>query len=363
MENNNNNFEKTIPKPMWFYKKQEKWINYEPQFSDEIEKFYWAHKTLNASPIMLVDGKCFDFYKSLEVSQGPDQKPILRGTWLFKSEYNTMIPYTPDISKKLEEEFINGTFKNVSVSTNPRRDVISHYDGTFRQYRRTRHGDPAGREVYRGWNNISCRIIPDYPVPLHLQIFGVELNILMKHPTNVGSTTPLIFHSCINFLKENGIIEGIFRISGNQLLIDDYKNRWNAGSIVHFDNLDPPDIAGLLKAFVRQIPDLLIVKGFSPDWEKLAPTQVSLSYTDIEKFKTELISLLKKLPLINQNMLKELFNLLGTISKSSRTKMSAENLATCWTPNLFPIEVISLQGGCPAFRVVMMMIEHSDIWM
>jgi len=178
---------------------------------------------------------------------------------------------------------------------------------------------------------------------------------------NEGRTTPLIFNSSINFLKEKGIIEGIFRISGNQQVIDDLKNRWNAGNIVTFENDDVPDVAGLLKAFVRQIPDQLIVKGFYPEWEKLASIQ-SLSSTEIINFKIELTKLLKKLPPINRLMLKELFSLLGIISKSPGTKMTAENLATCWTPNLFPIEVISLVGGSPAYRVVILMIEHNDIF-
>jgi len=59
-------------------------------------------------------------------------------------------------------------------------------------------------------------------------------------------------------------------------------------------------------------------------------------------------------------MLKELFHLLYVISQHKETKMNAENLATCWTPNLFTIDVINLAGASPGFRVLVMMIDHSE---
>jgi len=183
----------------------------------------------------------------------------------------------------------------------------------------------------------------------------------MKHPTNLNRDTPLVFHSCISYLLENGVTtEGIFRIPGNQQEIDEMKHKWNTGyPIANYKNYDVPDIAGLLKAFVRQLPDVLFSRELIHEWEKLAGPKI-LKDSDIINFKIELSNLLQKLPRVNQFILKELFHLLYVISQHKETKMNAENLATCWTPNLFTIDVINLAGASPGFRVIVMMIDHSE---
>jgi len=131
--------------------------------------------------------------------------------------------------------------------------------------------------VTRGWNSCIITLVPDYPVPTHLQTFGAPLELLMKHPLNRNRNTPLVFQTCISYLLGQGVtVEGIFRIPGNSQVIEEIKSKWNAGFIVDYKNYDVPDIAGLLKAFVRQLPDPICVKEFFSIVGKTSPIQIRI---------------------------------------------------------------------------------------
>lgn len=114
----------------------------------------------------------------------------------------------------------------------------------------------------------------------------------------------------------------------------------------------------MIKAFVRQLPEPIVGKDLQHEWEKLG---TAILKDPILMHNNDLTSLLKRLPKVNRLMLKELFHLLHLISMNRQsTRMDAENLATCWTPNLFPIDIINLVRPSPAFRVIIMMIDYSD---
>ena len=50
-------------------------------------------------------------------------------------------------------------------------------------------------------------------------------------------------------------VEGIFRLSGSAVLIQEYKQKFDAGEDVSFENEnDPHAVAGLFKLYFRELP-------------------------------------------------------------------------------------------------------------
>jgi len=52
----------------------------------------------------------------------------------------------------LENEFQSGNFSKVTVCEKPPRWVMAFADGTYKQFRQTKGGNPNGRPVQRGFN-------------------------------------------------------------------------------------------------------------------------------------------------------------------------------------------------------------------
>jgi len=95
-------------------------------------------------------------------------------------------------------------------------------------------------------------------------IFGVDLDELCERENAV---IPYFVLDSINFLKETGSIDivGLFRISGNGNVVNEVKQFIDIGDRVDFSTFDfngPHVVTGLLKMFLRQLPDPLITHRF-----------------------------------------------------------------------------------------------------
>lgn len=91
-------------------------------------------------------------------------------------------------------------------------------------------------------------------------VFGNFLSIICERE---GKPVPRIISSAIEYLEAHLLTVGIFRISGSQADMQDLKQKFNSGSITGFSNYphnenDVHTIAGLLKAFIRELKDPLI---------------------------------------------------------------------------------------------------------
>jgi len=163
------------------------------------------------------------------------------------------------------------------------------------------------------------------------EIFGVSLEEVMKHPMNMYSPIPLIVLNCMKYLLKNGtLIEGIFRLSGRQQRIEELKDAYDRGEVVDFSS--EPDInviAGLLKLYFRKLPDPLCCYSLYREWI----LSFDSSNMDLTTHKIKVI--LKKLPRTNYLTLNSLMGLLSLLKDASEvTKMTANNLAICWAPNI-----------------------------
>lgn len=158
-------------------------------------------------------------------------------------------------------------------------------------------------------------------------LFGKELQIV----TAGTIETPAPILSLIMYLRSNALDEeGLFRTSANANQINDLKERLDRGLDVQWSNFDIPTLAGLLKAYVRELPEPLIPPStylHLSDLSKMAGQVAICQY--IEQF------FLKPIDAQNMVLLKEIIALLrDTLEHSARNRLSLKSLTTVWTPNL-----------------------------
>jgi len=180
---------------------------------------------------------------------------------------------------------------------------------------------------------MKCYVYPGYHTPSHSQVFGVDLDILMRHPMNKGERVPLIFKKCKELIvKEGPSTEGIFRVPGSKVRKEELKKTWNRGVTINsLDEYQVTDICDLLREFVRCLPQPLC-----PDaaFKTLRDHIVARSPPSLQS--NIIASALKSLTPNNRNLIIDLILLLRDLAKyQSTTRMNEENLSLVWSPNLF----------------------------
>jgi len=193
--------------------------------------------------------------------------------------------------------------------------------------------NPEGRNVYRGFKNMKCYLYPGYPTCPISQVFGVELDTLMRHPINKSLNVPLIFKRCIEMIaKEGPTTEGIFRVPGSKVTKDELKRSWNRGvTTISSEAFDVQDISDLLREFIRSIPQRVC-----PDSAfKILRDSDVLRCSSILQSKL-IASALKSLSPYHRYLIVDLIHFLRELAKHHvTTKMNEENLSLVWSPNLF----------------------------
>jgi hypothetical protein len=160
-------------------------------------------------------------------------------------------------------------------------------------------------------------------------------------PTQV----PLILSRSIKFLEEHGLhTVGLFRVPGSQKRIRQLRYEFDSGRDVCFsDDLNPTDVAGLLKAFLRDLPEPLLTK------ELYSPFIATRRIEDTKMRLFALNLLCALLPPANRDTLAELLQFLQMVSAHANcmcasddvtseegcgNKMDDRNLATVIGPNI-----------------------------
>eukprot|EP00039_Didymoeca_costata_P002475 m.60449 g.60449 ORF g.60449 m.60449 type:complete len:908 (+) comp11322_c0_seq1:103-2826(+) len=181
---------------------------------------------------------------------------------------------------------------------------------------------------------------------LELELRGLTLNHWFGQSLAVvseasGNEVPMVVKSCIQALRSTELTEeGIFRVPGEsgeiQKLIYQFECAMDPlKSATNKQNRDNVHcIASCLKQYFRDLPEPLLATELYDDWMKVGSNDIS----DPQSRKTAINlcqSALQKLPHINRQVLSLLLPfLLEVSSKSQVNKMSVENLATVFGPNL-----------------------------
>jgi len=163
-------------------------------------------------------------------------------------------------------------------------------------------------------------------------IFGAPLKAGCKEGQNI----PDIVEQAIKYIDERALeVEGIFRLSGSQILIEQYRDKFNQGvDVVLAHENDPHTVAGLLKLYFREMPEPILTYDL---YDSFLAAQAE---KDTEKQRFALRTLIRQLPSINQAVLTYLMKFLIRVERYADVNMMAiHNLATVFAPNLLAPKV------------------------
>ncbi|XP_069485895.1 SLIT-ROBO Rho GTPase-activating protein 1 isoform X2 [Ambystoma mexicanum] len=176
-----------------------------------------------------------------------------------------------------------------------------------------------------------------------------------------GQIIPRIVESCIRFINLYGLQhQGIFRVSGSQVEVNDIKNSFERGEDPLTDdqnNHDMNSVAGVLKLYFRGLENPLFPKERFND---------IISCIRIENLHERALHIRKILLTIPRSVLivmRYLFAFLNHLSQySDENMMDPYNLAICFGPTLMPVPDIQDQVSCQAHvnEIVKTIIIHNE---
>ncbi|GFO23335.1 protein fam13b-like isoform x2 [Plakobranchus ocellatus] len=155
---------------------------------------------------------------------------------------------------------------------------------------------------------------------------------------------------------------GLFRVSGSVRVVERLRMQFELTGDVDLEGEnDVAATAGLLRVFLRDLPDTLVP-------EKLTPRFFNIVQGDLERDETlvELKKALDLLPEENYNVLKYIASLLVVVADNeAENKMTAYSLAILFGPNVFRYELTSGMGGLrdmdSSKEVMQLFISHYSI--
>ncbi|GAB0090061.1 SLIT-ROBO Rho GTPase-activating protein 1 [Sergentomyia squamirostris] len=164
------------------------------------------------------------------------------------------------------------------------------------------------------------------------KLFGGSLEEYLE-ATN--EEIPLIMRSCIRVINLYGLHhQGIFRVSGSQVEISNFRENFERGEDPLADTTDASDInsvCGVLKLFLRELREPLFPIIYFDHFVSLAQLDSKQDMvTGIHKF-------LQSIPRSVVIVIRYLFAFLNHLSEySDENMMDAYNLAICFGPTLMP---------------------------
>ncbi|XP_037539367.1 SLIT-ROBO Rho GTPase-activating protein 1 [Nematolebias whitei] len=176
-----------------------------------------------------------------------------------------------------------------------------------------------------------------------------------------GQAIPRVVESCIRYINLYGLQhQGIFRVSGSQLEVNDIKNSFERGNDPLADdenNHDINSVAGVLKLYFRGLENPLFPK------ERFSEL---LSCIRIENLYERALYIRKILLTIPRSVLivmRYLFAFLNHLSQySDENMMDPYNLAICFGPTLMPTPDTQDQVSCQAHvnEIIKTIIIHHE---
>lgn len=173
---------------------------------------------------------------------------------------------------------------------------------------------------------------------LHVgQVFGASLAEAVRYhpPKDVVVPLPSVVYRCIQYLEANNAIqeEGIFRLSGSNIVIKQIRERFNNESDINLitdgQYYDIHAVASLLKLYLRELPTTILTRDLHLSF--LSTTEMS---DRDEKIKA-MSELASKLPQANATLLKYLISfLIRIINNADVNKMTVRNVGIVFSPTL-----------------------------
>uniref|UniRef100_A0A8C4GEZ0 Rho GTPase activating protein 22 n=1 Tax=Dicentrarchus labrax TaxID=13489 RepID=A0A8C4GEZ0_DICLA len=204
--------------------------------------------------------------------------------------------------------------------------------------------------------------------PLGGGVFGQHLEETMLYEAQCGPQrlVPVLVEQCVCFIREHGLKEeGLFRAPGQTNHVRELQDAFDRGEKPVFDSTtDIHTVASLLKLYIRELPEPII--PFSKYTQFLSCAQ--LLTKDKAMGILELGKQVKSLPQVNYNLLKYICKFLDEVqSHSNENKMSVQNLATVFGPNILRPRVedpVTMMEGSSQVQHLMTVLisEHARLY-
>uniref|UniRef100_A0A3Q4H4J1 SLIT-ROBO Rho GTPase-activating protein 1 n=1 Tax=Neolamprologus brichardi TaxID=32507 RepID=A0A3Q4H4J1_NEOBR len=172
---------------------------------------------------------------------------------------------------------------------------------------------------------------------------------------------PLLVESCIRYINLHGLQhQGIFRVSGSQVEVNDIKNSFERGNDPLIDeesNHDINSVAGVLKLYFRGLENPLFPKDRFNDL--ISCVRIENLYERAQCIRKILLGV----PRATLVVMRYLFAFLNHLSQyNDENMMDAGNLAIVFGPTLLPTPETLDQVACQAHvnEVIKTVILHHD---
>ncbi|XP_058243513.1 SLIT-ROBO Rho GTPase-activating protein 1 isoform X2 [Hemibagrus wyckioides] len=176
-----------------------------------------------------------------------------------------------------------------------------------------------------------------------------------------GQVIPRVVESCIRFINLYGLQhQGIFRVSGSQVEVNDIKNSFERGNDPLTDDEDNHDInsvAGVLKLYFRGLENPLFPK------ERFNDLISCIRIDNLYERALYIRKILLTFPRSVLIVMRYLFAFLNHLSQySDENMMDPYNLAICFGPTLMPTPDTQDQVSCQAHvnEVIKTIIIHHE---
>uniref|UniRef100_A0AAQ4PQC3 SLIT-ROBO Rho GTPase-activating protein 1 n=1 Tax=Gasterosteus aculeatus aculeatus TaxID=481459 RepID=A0AAQ4PQC3_GASAC len=190
----------------------------------------------------------------------------------------------------------------------------------------------------------------------NVRLFNGNLESFIK---DSGQAIPRVVESCIRFINLYGLQhQGIFRVSGSQLEVNDIKNSFERGNDPLTDdenNHDINSVAGVLKLYFRGLENPLFPKERFND--------LLSSIKNLYERALYIRKILLTTPRSVLVVMRYLFAFLNHLSQySDENMMDPYNLAICYGPTLMPTPDSLDQVSCQAHvnEIVKTIIIHHE---
>ncbi|XP_043857763.1 SLIT-ROBO Rho GTPase-activating protein 2 isoform X1 [Dromiciops gliroides] len=175
---------------------------------------------------------------------------------------------------------------------------------------------------------------------------------------------PLVVESCIRFISRHGLQhEGIFRVSGSQVEVNDIKNAFERGEdplAGDQNDHDMDSIAGVLKLYFRGLEHPLFPKDIFHDLISC------VSMDNLQERALHIRKVLLVLPQTTLVVMRYLFAFLSHLSQfSEENMMDPYNLAICFGPTLMSVPEGHDQVSCQAHvneLIKTIIMQHENIF-
>ncbi|KAI6382750.1 hypothetical protein MCOR25_000559 [Pyricularia grisea] len=191
--------------------------------------------------------------------------------------------------------------------------------------------------LFGGESSSGPNAASGHPTGPFRQVFGAPLSEAVRYnaPFDVKVPLPAVVYRCIQYLEANNALneEGIFRLSGSNVVIKQLRERFNTESDVNLiaDEAyhDIHAVASLLKLYLRELPTTILTRDLHMHF--VSVTEMPNSAAKI----AALNELVDRLPTANATLLKYLIAfLIRIINKSNINKMTVRNVGIVFSPTL-----------------------------